>query len=97
MEKLKGMEVSVSRSAQVGLQFPVGCIHRALRRDSGSFLEHQVGEPAFLFRRAVPKRLHFSAPRSGLGISCGRDIRTSENAARDNEKTSILGNPVRHP
>ncbi|KIM70658.1 hypothetical protein SCLCIDRAFT_1206796 [Scleroderma citrinum Foug A] len=41
MEKLKGMEVSVSRSAQVGLQFPVGCIHRALRRDSGSFLEHQ--------------------------------------------------------
>lgn len=35
MEKLKGMEESVSRSAQVGLQFPVGCIHRALRRDSG--------------------------------------------------------------
>ncbi|XP_069825082.1 late histone H2A.L3-like [Dendropsophus ebraccatus] len=64
-----------SRSAKAGLQFPVGRIHRFLRK--GNYAE-RIGSGASIYLAAV------------LEYLCAEVLELSGNAARDNKKSRIL-------
>ncbi|XP_057380123.1 histone H2A-beta, sperm-like [Daphnia carinata] len=71
--KVKGK--SKTRSSRAGLQFPVGRIHRMLRK--GSYAE-RVGAGAPVYLAAVMEYL------------AAEVLELAGNAARDNEKTRII-------
>ncbi|KAM9319350.1 histone H2A-like [Gastrophryne carolinensis] len=64
-----------SRSAKAGLQFPVGRIHRFLRK--GNYAE-RIGSGASIYLAAA------------LEYLCAEVLELSGNAARDNKKSRIL-------
>ncbi|XP_072255424.1 histone H2A-like [Pyxicephalus adspersus] len=64
-----------SRSVKAGLQFPVGRIHRFLRK--GNYAE-RIGSGAGIYLAAV------------LEYLCAEVLELSGNAARDNKKSRIL-------
>lgn len=66
---------SQSRSSRAGLQFPVGRIHRHLRK--GNYSE-RVGAGAPVYLAAVMEYL------------CAEVLELAGNAARDNKKTRII-------
>ncbi|VDN06046.1 unnamed protein product [Thelazia callipaeda] len=72
--KAKASGKSVSRSSRAGLQFPVGRIHRKLRK--GNYAE-RVGAGAPVYLAAV------------LEYLAAEVLELAGNAARDNKKTRI--------
>ena len=68
-----------SRSSRAGLQFPVGRIHRLLRK--GNYAE-RVGAGAPVYLAAVMEYL------------AAEVLELAGNAARDNKKTRIIPRPV---
>ncbi|POS82101.1 histone 2A, partial [Erysiphe pulchra] len=80
--KVKGK--SKSRSSRAGLQFPVGRIHRLLRK--GNYAE-RVGAGAPVYLAAVMEYL------------AAEVLELAGNAARDNKKTRIIPrpSPAGHP
>ncbi|KAH9282007.1 Histone H2A [Echinococcus granulosus] len=65
-----------TRSARAGLQFPVGRVHRLLRR--GNYAERVVGAGAPVYLAAV------------LEYLAAEVLELAGNAARDNKKTRII-------
>jgi histone H2A len=74
--KVKGK--SKSRSSRAGLQFPVGRIHRLLRK--GNYAE-RVGAGAPVYLAAVAAVMEYLAAEV---------LELAGNAARDNKKTRII-------
>ena len=69
-----------SRSSRAGLQFPVGRVHRLLRK--GNYAE-RVGAGAPVYLAAV------------LEYLTAEILELAGNAARDNKKTRIIPRPLR--
>ncbi|KAG0148917.1 hypothetical protein CROQUDRAFT_654274 [Cronartium quercuum f. sp. fusiforme G11] len=67
--------VSTSRSAKAGLQFPVGRIHRILRK---GLYAHRIGAGAPVYLAAV------------LEYLAAEILELAGNAARDNKKSRII-------
>ncbi|KFP18395.1 Histone H2A-IV [Egretta garzetta] len=65
-----------SRSSRAGLQFPVGRVHRLLRK--GNYAERRVGAGAPVYLAAV------------LEYLTAEILELAGNAARDNKKTRII-------
>nr|ACO51989.1 Histone H2A.x [Aquarana catesbeiana] len=72
---MKPAVVKTSRSAKAGLQFPVGRIHRFLRK--GNYAE-RIGSGAGIYLAAT------------LEYLCAEVLELAGNAARDNKKSRIL-------
>merc|ERR1712202_69645 len=70
---------SKSRSSRAGLQFPVGRIHRLLRKGNYG---HRVGAGAPVYMAAV------------LEYLTAEILELAGNAARDNKKTRIIPRPL---
>ena len=71
----KGRAAGKSRSSRAGLTFPVGRLHRLLRR--GNYAE-RIGAGAPVYLAAVMEYL------------CAEVLELAGNAARDNKKTRII-------
>ncbi|XP_060712968.1 histone H2A, sperm-like [Hemiscyllium ocellatum] len=75
LQKLNGRAKAKSRSSRAGLQFPVGRVHRLLRK--GNYAE-RVGAGAPVYLAAV------------LEYLTAEILELAGNAARDNKKTRII-------
>ncbi|KAG0148614.1 hypothetical protein CROQUDRAFT_654703 [Cronartium quercuum f. sp. fusiforme G11] len=73
--KAGGEKTSTSRSAKAGLQFPVGRIHRHLRK---GYYAHRIGAGAPVYLAAV------------LEYLAAEILELAGNAARDNKKSRII-------